>query len=370
MEALLAAARHAYGIPRANGLAAAPGSQALFQMLPAMRPRSRVAVLAPTYEEHAVAWRRLGHAVDEVGSLEKCGDSDVAVVVNPNNPDGRTTGRGTLAGIAEALARRGGWLVVDETFADVAPDGCKPGIGGLLVSALIAQNSLYRHVADVAGALERDGVEAGRRLAAVAPFRDIVGRDPESLDGHGVARSAESLAENFGDGVVAPVLWGLILGLPGIVAYKALNTADSMIGHLDRRYREFGWAAARLDDVANWVPARVAGFLLAVSGIQRGAGRTRDALEVMWRDGGTHRSVNAGYPEASMAGALGLRLAGPRRYQGFVTDDPWLGHGSIEATAADIRRGLRVYVGACLLLAVLMAGLWAASRLLAGMPLP
>ena len=122
MEALLAAARHAYGIPRANGLAAAPGSQALFQMLPAMRPRSRVAVLAPTYEEHAVAWRRLGHAVDEVGSLEKCGDSDVAVVVNPNNPDGRTTGRGTLAGIAEALARRGGWLVVDETFADVAPD--------------------------------------------------------------------------------------------------------------------------------------------------------------------------------------------------------------------------------------------------------
>ena len=239
-------------------------------------------------------------------------------------------------------------------------------VEALLVSVLIAQNSLYRHVADVTGALERDGVEAGRSAVA-----HIVGRDPESLDGHGVARSAvESLAENFGDGVVAPVLWGLILGLPGIVAYKALNTADSMIGHLDHRYREFGWAAARLDDVANWVPARVAGFLLAVSGIQRGAGRTRDALEVMWRDGGTHRSVNAGYPEASMAGALGLRLAGPRRYQGVVTDDPWLGHGSIEATAADIRRGLRVYVGACLLLAVLMAGLWAASRLLAGMPLP
>ena len=239
-------------------------------------------------------------------------------------------------------------------------------VEALLVSVLIAQNSLYRHVADVAGALERDGVEAGRNAVA-----HVVGRDPESLDGHGVARSAvESLAENFGDGVVAPVLWGLILGLPGIVAYKALNTADSMIGHLDHRYREFGWAAARLDDVANWVPARVAGFLLAVSGIQRGAGRTRDALEVMWRDGDTHRSLNAGYPEAAMAGTLGLRLAGPRRYQGVVTDDPWLGHGSIEATAADIRRGLRVYVGACLLSAVLIAGLWAASRLLAGMPLP
>ena len=136
MEALLAAARHVYGIPPANGLAAAPGSQALFQMLPAMRPRSRVAVLAPTYEEHAVAWRRLGHAVDEVGSLDKCGDSDVAVVVNPNNPDGRTTGRGTLTGIAEALARRGGWLVVDETFADVAPDvslASAPGLPNTLI---------------------------------------------------------------------------------------------------------------------------------------------------------------------------------------------------------------------------------------------
>ena len=141
MEALLAAARCAYGIPRANGLAAAPGSQALFQMLPAMRPRSRVAVLAPTYEEHAVAWRRLGHAVEEFGSLEKCGDFecgdfDVAVVVNPNNPDGRTTGRGTLAGIAESLARRGGWLVVDETFADVAPDvslASAPGLPNTLI---------------------------------------------------------------------------------------------------------------------------------------------------------------------------------------------------------------------------------------------
>ena len=109
-------------------------------------------------------------------------------------------------------------------------------VEALLVSVLIAQNSLYRHVADVTGALERDGVEAGRSAVA-----HIVGRDPESLDGHGVTRSAvESLAENFGDGVVAPVLWGLILGLPGIVAYKALNTADSMIGHLDHRYREFG----------------------------------------------------------------------------------------------------------------------------------
>ncbi len=120
-EALLEAARHAYGIPPGNGLAAAPGSQALFQMLPTMRPRSRVAVVSPTYEEHAVAWRRLGHQVEEVGALEECRDADVAVVVNPNNPDGRVTDRSVLSEAAGALAGRGGWLVVDETFADVAP---------------------------------------------------------------------------------------------------------------------------------------------------------------------------------------------------------------------------------------------------------
>lgn len=121
LEALLAAARRAYGIPPDSGLVAAPGSQALIQALPAMRPRSRVAVLAPSYEEHAVAWRGLGHAVDEVATLADCRDADVVVVVNPNNPDGRVTNPVTLAGVAERLAARGGWLVVDETFADVAP---------------------------------------------------------------------------------------------------------------------------------------------------------------------------------------------------------------------------------------------------------
>lgn len=230
-------------------------------------------------------------------------------------------------------------------------------VEALLVSVLIAQNSLYRHVADVARALEHGGVDAGRGAVA-----HIVGRDPEFLDAHGVARSAvESLAENFADGVVAPVLWCLLLGLPGIIAYKALNTADSMIGHLDRRYRDFGWAAARLDDLANWAPARVAGLLLAAAGMQPGVRRATRALKIMWRDGVTHRSVNAGYPEGAMAGALGIRLAGPRRYRGVVTADPWLGEGAVEATAADIRRGLRVYVVACLLLAVLVGTLSAAG---------
>lgn len=230
-------------------------------------------------------------------------------------------------------------------------------VEALLVSVLIAQNSLYRHVADVSRALEHGGVDAGRDAVA-----HIVGRDAESLDAHGVARSAvESLAENFADGVVAPVLCCLLFGLPGIVAYKTLNTADSMIGHRDRRYRDFGWAAARLDDLANWVPARVAGLLLAAAGMQSGVCRTTHALRIMWRDGGTHRSVNAGYPEGALAGVLGIRLAGPRRYRGVVTADPWLGDGAVEATAADIRRGLRVYVAACLLLAVLVGALSAAG---------
>ena len=136
MEALLAAAREAYGIATADGLAAAPGSQALFQLLPAMRTRCRVAVLAPTYEEHPVAWRCLGHVVNEVGSLGQRPDADVVVVVNPNNPDGRTTDRETLVRAAEKLAPRGGWLVVDETFADVAPDvslASAPGLPNTLI---------------------------------------------------------------------------------------------------------------------------------------------------------------------------------------------------------------------------------------------
>ena len=274
-----------------------------------------------------------------------------------NRPAFGVIGR-RAAGAVSALAV----VVAFGALGALISAGLDRGWGGfwveaLLVSVLIAQNSLYRHVADVARALERDGVDAGREAVA-----HIVGRDPESLDAHGVARSAmESLAENFADGVVAPVLWCLLLGLPGIIAYKALNTADSMIGHLDPRYRDFGWAAARLDDLANWVPARVAGLLLAAAGVQSGVRRTTHALRIMWRDGGTHRSVNAGYPEGALAGALGIRLAGPRRYRGVVTADPWLGEGAVEATAADIRRGLRVYVAACLLLAVLVGTLSAAA---------
>jgi adenosylcobinamide-phosphate synthase len=221
----------------------------------------------------------------------------------------------------------------------------------VLVAVLIAQRSLWDHVAGVASALEQNGLAAGR----IAVSR-IVGRDPQSLDEPGVSRAAiESLAENFSDGVVAPVLWFLLLGLPGICAYKAINTLDSMIGHLSPRYRAFGWAAARLDDLANLLPARFAAALIAAAaGVLPGMAGGNAARAAL-RDARRHRSPNAGWPEAAMAGALGLALAGPRRYGGAVVADAWMGDGRKEASAADIRRALRLYAAACVLQAMAIA---------------
>ena len=177
---------------------------------------------------------------------------------------------------------------------------------------LVAQRSLYDHVAAVALALDRGGLAAGREAV-----RHIVGRDPSRLDAHGVARAAiESLAENFSDGVVAPVFWYLLLGLPGLFAYKMANTLDSMIGHKTPHYLAFGWAAARFDDLANLAPARISGVLIAAAAVFAEKGRPGRALAIMLRDGAKHRSPNAGWPEGAMAGALDLALAGPRHYAG------------------------------------------------------
>lgn len=218
-------------------------------------------------------------------------------------------------------------------------------LSALLTSLFIAQNSLYRHVADVANALRDDGLEAGR--AAVAR---IVGRDPDTLDEPGVSRAAiESTAENFSDGVVAPVIFAAFFGLPGIMLYKAVNTADSMLGHLNDKYRDFGWASARLDDVLNYLPARFAGLLIAAAA-GLGTGAPRPALSTMLRDGRKHRSVNAGYPEAAMAGALQIKLGGPRRYGQDILDDPWLDGGPADCGEATIRQGLKIYVVACVIL--------------------
>jgi adenosylcobinamide-phosphate synthase len=222
-----------------------------------------------------------------------------------------------------------------------------------VLAVLVAQRSLFDHVAAVARGLESGGLDAGREAVS-----HIVGRNPEHLDEHGVARAAiESLAENFSDGVVAPVLWYVLLGLPGICAMKAINTLDSMIGHRSERYRAFGWAAARLDDVANLLPARLAGVLVALAALLVPGAGGGHALRAMLRDARKHRSPNAGWPEAAMAGALGLSLGGPRRYGSDLVREAWLGSGSPEATPADIRRALGILVVACVLQAALVAAL-------------
>jgi adenosylcobinamide-phosphate synthase len=198
-------------------------------------------------------------------------------------------------------------------------------------AVLLAQRSLVDHVMAVAAGL-RESLREGRRAVA-----QIVGRDPETLDPAGVSRAAiESAAENFSDGVVAPAFWFLVAGLPGIAIYKAVNTADSMIGHRNDRYREFGWAAARLDDALNWIPARLAGFLLCL------VGGGRAAMQVMLRDARLHKSPNAGWPEAAVAASLGVALAGPRIYGGVVTDDPYLNpEGREQAHGSDIEAAVR-----------------------------
>ncbi len=173
-------------------------------------------------------------------------------------------------------------------------------------------------------------------------------------------RRSKSLAENFSDGVVAPVFWYLLLGLPGLFAYKMANTLDSMIGHRTPRYRSFGWAAARLDDALNIVPARLSGLLFIAAAAFAKRGRPGRALVIMLRDGRKHHSVNAGWPESAMAGALGLALAGPRRYPEGLVADPWLGDGTAQAATSDIARALDLYQLACLILGGLVLGTWLA----------
>ena len=218
---------------------------------------------------------------------------------------------------------------------------------GVSASTLMASRSLFVHVSDVARALDR-GLDEGR--AAVSK---IVGRDPSSLDTAGVARAAiESLAENASDGVVAPAFWFALLGLPGLAAYKAINTADSMIGHRTSRHASFGWAAARLDDVANLPASRLTAVLLGLAGRFEGAPFAR-IVALTLRDAPKHRSPNAGWPEAAMAANLELRLGGPRRYGGILVEEAYLGDGRSDATADDIRRAVAL---ACVAWGILVAG--------------
>lgn len=228
---------------------------------------------------------------------------------------------------------------------------------GVLASSLLAQRSLDAHVADVATALEQDGIEAGRQAVS-----QIVGRETKNLDQAAVCRAAiESLAENFSDGVVAPLFWMVLAGLPGALAYKAINTADSMIGHTSERHLAFGWASARCDDLVNLPASRLSALWLVLAAALLGLSPA-GAVATVRRDAGHHRSPNAGWPEAAMAGALGIRLSGPRIYDGVPVEERWVGKGRSDLAARDIRAALTLYRTACGLqvavLALIALSLW------------
>jgi adenosylcobinamide-phosphate synthase len=235
-----------------------------------------------------------------------------------------------LAGVTGALLH---WVLSNSGFAGLL-------IEALLASVFLAHKSLVDHVGAVAIALRTGGVEAGR--VAVS---HIVGRDTGSLDGSGVCRAGiESLAENFADGVIAPAFWYLLAGLPGLLAYKMLNTADSMIGHMNERYLDFGRAAAKLDDAANFIPARLTGVLYACAVLfANGFVAARRSLAVMMRDARLHRSPNSGWPEAALAGGLDIALAGPRVYNGVSANEPLLNSGGArQIEVGDVDRAIKV----------------------------
>ena len=296
--------------------------------------------------------RAIGHPVTWVGRLIGALDRTW------NQPGRAATARrmlGVLAVLLLVLATGAGSFVLQRGLLAL-PLGIV--VLAVLASTLLAQRSLHAHVARVADALEREGLAAGR--AAVA---HIVGRDTAALDEAGVARAAiESLVENFSDGVVAPALWMAVAGLPGAAIYKAINTADSMIGHRTERHEAFGWAAARLDDLVNLPASRLAALLLVAGVALTGRKRAAAAWRAVRRDAHRHRSPNAGYPEAAMAGALGLALDGPRVYGGVTVDDALMGDGRRDARAADIRAALGLYrtadgilIGAMALITALIA---------------
>ena len=285
-------------------------------------------------------YRILRHPVVWIGALIAWLDRSL------NNSALTATARrgfGVLAVVLLIFCTVGPAYAFQWVFFRTLPQSAALGVLALLASTLLAQRSLFTYVRAVADGLRRDGIDGGR--AAVA---HIVGRNPASLDEAGVVRAAiESLAENFSDGVVAPSLWCGLAGLPGIVFYKAVNTADSMIGHRTARHEAFGWAAARLDDIINLPASRLAALWILLAAVL-----TRDAsplatIRAVWRDAGRHRSPNAGWPEAAMAGALGLRLAGPRVYGTTLIEDGWMGDGRVDATLADLDRALALYRRAC-----------------------
>ncbi len=285
-------------------------------------------------------YARIGHPVTWLGALIDALDARF-------NREGWRARTRRLSGVAVTVGITVLTIGIGAALQALAPEGVATVLlVGVMAWPLVAARSMYDHVVDVARPLAADDMDGARRAVAM-----IVGRDPNPLDAAGIRRAAlESLAENTSDGIVAPLFYGAIFGLPGIMAYKAINTLDSMIGHRTQRHGDFGWAAARLDDGVNLIPARLTGLIFAV--ISR---RPGTALRVMWRDAANHRSPNAGWPEAAMAGALGVRLSGPRVYGDRVADEPWLNGTAPDPAQSDLADGLALFRRAMFAVAGLLA---------------
>jgi adenosylcobinamide-phosphate synthase len=276
----------------------------------------------------APLFRAIGHPVTWMGAL-------IALLDARLNRGGQRKLRGVVALVVLLLSGFVIGLAVVAVTSNI-PFGWV--IEAVLATSLLAQKELGRAVKAVADGLQ-SSLEAGR--AAVS---QIVGRDPERLDEPGVARAAiESLAESSSDGIVAPLFWLLVAGLPGIILYKAANTADSMLGHRNERYAEFGWASAKFDDLVNWIPARLTALLIAGAAFLVRGADPEQAWATALRDAKKHDSPNAGWPEAAFAGALGFSLGGPRAYDGEVHDLPAFGDGRPNLGPLDILKSLELY---------------------------
>lgn len=271
---------------------------------------------------------RIGHPVTWLGKLITYLDSALNRA-EWHPPTRRLTGILTAAFV----------ILLCISLGRIIENAAGQGVIGFLISVLliwplIAARSLYAHVKEVAQPLEKMDLRQARTAVSM-----IVGRDPKKLDSAGVGRAAiESLAENASDGVVAPIFWGLVFGLPGIMAYKAINTMDSMIGYKTPKHLDFGWAAARIDDLANWLPARITGAFIALA-----SGTPKSAFLTMQRDARKHRSPNAGWPESAMAAGLEVRLSGPRTYHDGQSDDPWLYGEGRDVEGPDVTHALAIF---------------------------
>lgn len=331
-------------------------AKAVWDALPPSLPGALILAMAMLFDaavgDPRWLWKVLPHPVVLIG--KPIGFLDRRLNRAERSPRDRLIRGAVTVAIVVGLALAVG-LALDRLFAGSAWGWIAEAIA---VGVLLAARSLHDHVRRVGKALRRDGLEGGRRAIA-----HLVSRDPRSLDRHGVARSAvESLAENFSDGVVAPLFWYLVFGLPGILAYKAINTLDSMIAYRTDKYRDFGFVAAKLDDLANWVPARLAALAAVLAACFTPTAYPIEGIRTAWTEAKNHKSPNAGWPEAAFAGALRIALGGPRKYPGGEVVGVWIGKDNrarLEPRDIDRARALYAVANVLIWFAVLTGGLLA-----------